>query len=92
MIWAMKDVEIAEGAEVFDRFEKLFFEAAAPKGMLLTAHPEKSSYYMCLRDNVLLAAFPGFSEVPQAELPETAILLIGAQSDFEQFFRFPKPY
>lgn len=90
MIWASRRVEISEGAIIFDKFEQFFFAGNAPKGTMLVCSKDSEIYYISLGDERFLQMFPGFTEIDRDSLPKEAVLLIGSQNDFEEFFNFPK--
>lgn len=84
MIWAQKAGGDGSETAAQDIFGRLFMKLGGPPDMMLISAGDL--VIVSLPNEVLLAEFAGFTVIPEADLPKTAVLLIGDQDAFDAKF------
>lgn len=90
MIWAKKNADSAEWAQVKQQYNQLSASLGLPFEMLMISTPGPaeggSEVYLSLPDENHLALFKGFDVVPERALPVEAMLSFGHLEAFKERF------
>lgn len=91
MVWLRKRFGTTWATtSLMDDFEKLFMGLKGPCEMLMIEQehaPLISTVWIRLPSSAHAKIFPGFEQVSEVELPKSAILLAGHNSEFEKLFK-----
>ena len=93
MHWCSAVVAVSDHQKIFDAFEQLYIDKYKCQRMLLISVPlhEMNSRFFWGASNVqVLPHYLNFSPVAPDRLPKEATLLIGEQTLFEKWFKFPQ--
>ncbi len=91
-IWITKKLPIAEWGAVQFRVLVLQKELKSSLHLAMLFRPtgfrELDDVFIVLSDAAQIARFPGFSEIPEADIPDGVRMLVSAGPEFEK--RFPQ--
>jgi hypothetical protein len=89
-VFAKKRMNVADWATVQDQIGQLQLAMGAPHDLMMFSaesdDPMQQDIYIGLPSATMLSAFPGFTQVDRASLPDFLATLVVREDEFEQLF------